>query len=509
MRGARPLILVALATVLAGACSVPPGPEAASADPPAPEPSATPVQAEYAFVDASAANGIDLQPRHSWGSTWIDHDDDGDPDLLVDRHYLLPAMFEQADAGYREASWQETLAVPEFDRHACLWGDPNADARADLFCTQGAERGRGWGPNQLLVQNGDGGFRDMAKELGVDYPRGRARTANWVDYDGDGDFDLFVGTQRRDGFPNEMFRNNGGRFRRVAVGLSQELETEASAWADWDDDGDPDLLLTLKGRKARAYENRRGRFVKVRLPRVTDREWLSASFGEFNRDRWPDLHLIDEQRSVVLVNRRGSFRVVHRMQTRQGRMGVWFDADNDSDQDLFVVQGAPGKGDNPDAVDSPDLLLIRRGTSFTKRVIEQSGARDGNGDSAAVADHDRDGTLDLFVTNGYKRSAGPFVLLENRTVGGAWAGLDLMGRRGNPLAMWVDLKVSVGPKVFWRRITDGFSFRSQSEVGYVHVGLGTQTSADVTVVWPWGGRDCVTLQAGVVTALTQGSAPCS
>ena len=508
MRGARPLLLLALVAVLVGSCSVPPERDAASADLPVPELSETPVPAEYAFVDASAAWGIDFEHRHSWGSTWTDYDDDGDPDLLLNRHYLLPLMLEHGESSYRAAAWQDTLAVPEFDRHDCLWGDPNADARADLFCTQGAERGKGWGPNQLLVQNGEGGFRDMAAELGVDYPRGRGRTTNWVDYDDDGDFDLFVGTQLRAGFPNEMFRNNGGGFRRVAVGLSQELETEGSSWADWDNDGDPDLLLTLKEGNARAYENRRGRFVKVRVPRVTDGDWLGASFGEFNQDRWPDLHLVNERRSVVLVNRRGRFHVVHRMRAPQGRMGVWFDADNDSDQDIFVVQGAPGKGDDPDAVDRPDALLIRKGSSFTKLVIEQSGARSGNGDSAAVADHDRNGTLDLFVTNGYKRSAGPFVLLENRTVGGSWAGLDLSGPPGNPLAMWIDVKVQLGSRVFWRRITDGLAFRSQSEVGYVHLGLGTETSADVTVVWPWGGRDCVTLQAGTVTSLAQGSAPC-
>lgn len=501
---------VAIAAIVT-ACSAPVQRDAASAgiSSPTPEPSEAAVPVDYRFVDASAASGIDLAPRHSWGSAWIDHDDDGDPDLLVNRHYLTPVMLEHADTGYRRASWQETLAVREFDRHACLWGDPNADGLPDLLCSQGAERGKGSGPNQLLVQSSGGGFKDMAAELGLDYPQGRSRTINWVDYDGDADLDLFVGTQVRSGYPNEMFRNDDGRFRRVPVGLSHELETEVSSWADWDNDGDPDLLLTLKKGNARAYENRRGRFVKVRIPRVTDRDWLGASFGEFNRDRRPDLHLVNEHRSIVLANRGGSFRVVHRMRTRQGRMSVWFDADNDSDQDLFVVQGAPGKGDDPDAVDAPDILLIRKGTSFTKRVIDQSGARSGNGDSAAVADHDRNGTLDLFVTNGYKRSAGPFVLLENRTVGGGWAGLDLAGPPGNPVAMWVDLKVVVGSRVFWRRVTDGLSFRSQSEVGYVHLGLGSATSAAVTVVWPWGGRDCVTLQAGTVTALAQGSSPCS
>ncbi len=470
---------------------------------------AAPAASGYSFVDVSAEAGIATEPRRSWGGTWVDYDSDGDPDLLVNRHFFPPLFSDHVGERYETSPLEAALDVLKFDRHACLWGDPNADALPDLLCTQGAERGKGMGPNQLLIQRRDGSFVDRAAALGLDYPRGRSRSINWVDFDRDGDFDLFNATQFRAGYPNRMFRNDGGTFRPASVGLDQELESEVSTWSDWDGDADQDLLVTLKGADAVAYENRKGRFAKVRIPLVTDADWLGASFGEFNGDRWPDLHLISETRSVVLVNRRGSFRLVHEMDVTEGRTGHWLDVDNDSDQDLFVLQGAPGNGDDPTAVDAPDTLLIREGESFRSETITETGSETGNGDSVAVSDHDRNGTLDLFVTNGYKRSAGPFLLMENASPVQNWAGLELSGGPGNPLALWIDVKVTTGSGTYWRRVGDGLNFRSQSEVGYVHLGLAAATAADVQVVWPDGVRDCLRARGGEVTEVEKGSFSCN
>lgn len=474
-----------------------------------PGPEATIAGSVYSFVDVTAAEGVLLQPRRSWGSTWMDHDLDGDVDLLANRHFLSPYYFDHEAAGYRESKLQKVLSVPDFDRHACLWGDPNEDARPDLLCTQGAERGTGTGPNQLVLQQADGSFRREPGALGLGYAKGRSRTINWVDFDRDGDLDLFNGTAYRKRFPNGMFRNNNGRFRHVSVGLGQQLQTEVSAWADWDQDRDLDLLLTRKDARAVAYENRRGRFRRIRLPRVTTTDWLGASFGDLDRDRWPDLHLVNAGRSLILRNRRGRFEPVHRMKTYQGRTGIWFDADNDADQDLFLVRGAPGNGDDPDAVDRPDILLIQKDGRFKQQHVPQSGTREGNGDSVAVSDHDRDGSLDLFVTNGYKRTAGPFVLLENRSTVQNWTALRLNGGRGDPFGMWAELRVRTPQGTFWRHLTDGLVFRSQSEVGYTHLGIGTADHASVEVRWFRGGRDCVRLQPGQALDLEKGSSPCN
>jgi hypothetical protein len=75
--------------------------------------------------------------------------------------------------------------------------------------------------------------------------------------------------------------------------------------------------------------------------------------------------------------------------------------------------------------------------------------------------------------------------------------------------MWATLKVSTPAGTYWRHLTDGMVFRSQSEIGYTHLGLGTAEQARVEVQWRNGGRDCVLVQAGQVADVAKGSSRCN
>lgn len=457
------------------------------------------------FADVSANVGIDLPDRRSWGSAWQDYDGDGWPDLFVNRHFHEPILYRNEGGSFTPVNmaWEDHM-----DRHNCSWGEATGDGLVDLFCGQGAKKGRGKGPNALYVQGLDNSLEDRARSVGVDNPRARQRSANWLDHDSDGDLDLFLGNTYRRRHPNLLFVNRGSSFVGRSRGLAQKLKTEASSWADWDNDGDPDLLVTQKDRKTVAYRNKDGSFRRVELRRVTGRDWTSGSWGDFDGDGWIDLHLAGERRSVVFRNVRGRFRPVHRMRSAENRAGLFFDVDNDGDLDLFVVRGAPGLGDVP-AVDRRDLLLVNAADGFKVKKVRASGPRDGNGDDVAAADYDRDGRVDLFVTNGYKRSNGPFVLLRNVGEARNWAAIDLQGPPRNPQGIGARLKVDIGTSIYRRHVTDGVSFRGQSETGYVHLGLRSAPSAQVVVKWARGTRDCLEVTAGQVTELVTGSRPCS
>ncbi|HEX4914643.1 MAG TPA: VCBS repeat-containing protein, partial [Vicinamibacterales bacterium] len=71
---------------------------------------------------------------------------------------------------------------------------------------------------------------------------GSTFTNAFADYDNDGDPDLFVGF---DGKPNRLYRNDRGTFTDVAAeaGVADARPTRAAAWGDFDRDGDPDLML--------------------------------------------------------------------------------------------------------------------------------------------------------------------------------------------------------------------------------------------------------------------------
>lgn len=443
----------------------------------------------------------------TWGSAWADYDGDALPDLFVSRHFDDPKLYRNRGEGFTSVD-DADLRVDGMDRHSCAWGEVNGDDKPDLYCIQGAQMGRGTGPNQLFIQREGGDFVDAARDYGARDRLGRGRSLNWIDFDSDRDLDLFIGNAPREEAPNVLLRNDRGRFRPARAGVEEVFSTSASAWSDWDRDGDDDLVvLQTSPRHGVAYENQGGSFRPVGLPTVTEAGWLSAAWGDFNGDRWPDLHLIAKSRSVILRNRRGTFRPVHRMRVRSGRSSAWIDADNDGDLDLYVVQGA-GQ-DPPAGPQQRNFFLVKKKGGFVPRKHgSYRGSIEGSADGAAVADYDRDGRLDLFVGNGYEHVFANHNLLRNVSRAGNWAGVTLEGDAWNPFGFGAEIHVETATGDYWRQVNDGVVFRSQSEAGYIHLGLGQSVSARVEVLWPDGPRDCRELRHGERVILQQATSPC-
>jgi hypothetical protein len=70
------------------------------------------------------------------------------------------------------------------------------------------------------------------------------------------------------------------------------------------------------------------------------------------------------------------------------------------------------------------------------------------------------------------------------------------------------VRVKTKSTTYRREITDNFSFRAQSEVGYLHLGLGRDRTARVRVDWPEGPPDCVRVTEGSITSLQHGRHRC-
>ncbi|MBZ0114808.1 MAG: CRTAC1 family protein [Thermoanaerobaculia bacterium] len=122
---------------------------------------------------------------------------------------------------------------------ACL-ADFDGDEDLDLFLPNfgvGPEGGA-----NLYYRNDGGHFTEVAAAAGVDDPQGFAMGATAVDFDADGDLDLYV---TQDG-PNRLFRNRGdGRFEDVAqrLGVAGDVWSVGAAWGDFDRDGRLDLYV--------------------------------------------------------------------------------------------------------------------------------------------------------------------------------------------------------------------------------------------------------------------------
>ncbi len=217
----------------------------------------------------------------------------------------------------------------------------------------------------LYINQGDGSFVDRSLEAGLQSQLG-GFNAQQTDYDNDGDLDIFItrgGWQKSFGRQrNSLLRNDGnGRFTDVthAAGLAEAFPTQASAWADYDNDGDLDLYIgnepsaQLGPSLGQLFRNEGdGRFVDVAAAAgvTNDRMAKGVSWGDYDNDGDPDLYV-----SNVGVNRLYRNEGNGRFVDVAAQLGVdepvgqsfatWFwDYDNDGWLDLFVT----GYGGTPE-----------------------------------------------------------------------------------------------------------------------------------------------------------------
>ncbi len=184
----------------------------------------------------------------SIGATWADYDNDGDQDLFVPNGNLENNLFyvNNGDGSFT----QETGTNITSDGANCVgstWGDYDNDGDLDLFVANA-----GNAPNFLYKNNGDGTFTTVTNGEVVS-SAGNSHGCSFVDFDNDGDLDLYVSNDQK------LYENDGnGNF----TSNTNELITEANdnayghAWADYDNDGDLDLYVTThSGNSNHFYTN--------------------------------------------------------------------------------------------------------------------------------------------------------------------------------------------------------------------------------------------------------------
>ncbi len=318
---------------------------------------------------ATFVNPLDL--KHPWkylyassmatgGVTVHDFDGDGRPDVFFAGGPVPNKLFRQTGP-FQFEDVTARAGVDGGDRWAvgAAWADVNGDGRPDLYVCNYL------GPNQLFLSNGDGTFAEKAAAAGVAL-EDASHTPSFCDYDGDGDLDLYVLTNRwyrPEGFPKEqtiemgpdgqprvlpkwekhydavrvgddrvetqvvgrpdkLYRNNGdGTFTDVTVqaGIRHRGHGLSATWFDWTGDDVPDLWVGNDFDDADALyrNNGDGTFTSVLHDAVPYTTWFSmgADFGDVNDDGWPDYFIADMAGTTH-----------YKQKTAMGNMGdkTWF-----------------------------------------------------------------------------------------------------------------------------------------------------------------------------------------
>ncbi len=312
-------------------------------------------------------------------------------------------------------------------------------------------------PALLFHNEGGGRFKDVSARAGVANPEGKSLGVALGDFDGDGFTDLFVAN---DSVRQFLYRNRGdGTFQEVAlaagVALDQDGRTYAGMgvdFADYDNDGRPDLVVTnLSNERYALYRN--------------------AGDGTFSYDTY--------------ASGLGALTQLY------SGWGVRFlDYDNDGAKDLLLAQGHV-----MDTIEltsphlryrQPPLLLRNEGGRFRDvsatagEVFREAWAARG----LAVGDLDEDGGLDAVVTTVGGRA---YVLHNEGSRRGHWLSLRLRGGRSNRDGIGAEVRL-VTPSGALRHatVTTSGSYLSASD-RRVHFGLGAERSArSIEIRWPSG-----------------------
>ncbi|MEJ2239529.1 MAG: FG-GAP-like repeat-containing protein, partial [Gemmatimonadales bacterium] len=430
----------------------------------------------------------------SRGVAWGDYDNDGDPDLVVANTINWPQFVYRNDGGGAFTEIHEvpiTLAVGWTE--GVQWIDYDNDGDLDLYQTNTRNE-----PNGLFSNDGSGEFTRV--EAGALTGDSASSTMScWADYDLDGDVDAFV--VNRDGQPDALYRNEGAEFERLS-GLAPVTDRgngRACTWIDADDDGDVDLYVGNADERNYFYRNDgAGRFSEV-----TAGDFVTAvaytygvSAADYDADGDADLFVSNVNETNVLYRNDGNLqfsRMTDGPVVSDGggasKGNTWGDFDNDGDLDLFVANGTYRS-------DMRNFLYLNDGNSGFVRLNRGPIALDADTSAgAAWADYDMDGDLDLFVAN-WGGSDEDNALYANTTSGRSWVSIRTIGNASNRQGVGakVRLKAVINGRAYWqtRWALPHTGYASQN-THQIHFGLGDATQIDsLEISWPLGLVDTYT-----------------
>ncbi len=482
------------------------------------------------FTDVTAASGLDWRradnnPGEPRQPIVADFDNDGVEDVLItyldDDHRLYRGVGDLRFVDVTAAAGLGGAGLPGGPATAA---DFDRDGRLDLFIGYFGDWPRGTVPTlsrrstnaapdkifRNVSQNGVLRFEDKSAGSGVENP-GWAQAVGHLDFDGDGREDLIVGN---DFGVNAYYRNLGekaGEFRfedrAGALGVDKPSYTMNVGLTDWNRDGFPDVYISNI-----VMMNKDEKYVlpDENTPMKFDAKKLSTMRVVETNDFW--------------VSRSDNGRLREYAQSSDVGRGksstgwAWdadfFDADNDGDDDLYVLNGmneyAVYSSVHPYFADSPELKNVIVPVSLEEQSVffeNQGGRLDdatersglglvGNSRSAAFADFDGDGDLDV-VVNAFIGEATLFRNVSKQQAASGrrdahWLEVQLEGdaaRGVNRDAIGATLRIdSKSQSGQWREVTSTTGYLSVHPKAQ-RVGLGTDTEATVTVRWPDGSRE--------------------
>ena len=439
------------------------------------------------FTDVAEQAGVSDRSGKGNGGCAADYDNDGDQDLFVADWGSSKLFQNNGDGTFTDVTELSGLDDPDstYRSMGCAWGDYDRDGSLDFVLVRHIDESNPDAftkrlyhfdvrPLALFHNNRDGTFTNVTGLLGATQFPGRSQgefgnvwgagfQPGWVDFDNDGDSDLYVVNDFGEYIqPNVLWRNDGPGPDGIwkFVDISEESDADPAmfgmglAVGDYNTDGFLDLFITNMGDNVLLTSNADGQ-----------------SFSDT---------------ATAAGVAMGTFR-------RQQRVSwgtVFFDYDNDGYEDLYVASGWLDT-DDINRREQPNLLFRNnQGDGTFTDVSSISGAADwGIGRGVAYADFNGDGCLDLYLTNlGRSAARGEQSQLFQNSCdwGNNWLIVKTVGSSSNRDGIGARIELLAGGSTQIREVAAGASNKSQNMLP-VHFGLGKSASVEsIRVRWPSG-----------------------
>lgn len=473
------------------------------------------------------------------GAAFLDYDNDGDLDLYIVNSAPLPGFVtdtpptnvlyrNDGDKGFTDVTAEAGVGHLGYGM-GCGIADYDNDGDPDLYVTN-------FGENVLYRNDGDGTFADVTVNAGVGDGDRWSSSCAFVDYDHDGNLDLYVvnyldydiiedgewfdANGRRiysnprvyKGVSDALYRNNGdGTFADVTqrAGVYNDIGKGLGVTCgDYDNDGRIDIYVANDTTPNFLYRNMGdGTFIDLGvIAGVAYNEegvaegGMGVDFGDYNNDGFLDIFVTNfsrETNTLYRNNSNGIFSdvtyIAHLGDSSFLKLGFgtkFFNADNDHDLDLFVANGHVYSTveSHSDTIKyaQTDQLFLNMGESAFLDVSEECGTyfsvkRVSRG--AAFSDYDNDGDTDIFVVHLNQKA----VLLRND--GGNrnnWLKIKTVGVKSNRDGIGARIEVVTRLHAQIGEVQSGSSYLSGHDLRLIF-GLGAEAEAEeVTVTWPSG-----------------------
>ena len=496
------------------------------------------------FTHTSAPEKKYIVESMSGGVLLIDYDRDGFLDIYFTNAPTVEMALKKeksksllyrsnGDGTFTDVTDKAGIGFPGYAMGGAV-GDINNDGFPDIYVTC-------LGGNVLYQNNGDGTFSDITKKAGVADGRWSVGSA-FGDFDGDGFLDLIVvnyvdfkfndlptfgslptckfrgvdvqcGPRGLKGAGDSLFHNNGdGTFTDVSKQTGMEdadgYYGMQPVWSDFGGTGKFDVYISNDSTPNYFYRNEgKGKFSEDGLISGTavsgdgsEQGSMGIAVGDYDHSGRFSIYttnFVDEYNTLYRNNGNYDFadvsfaaKVAQTSRPYVGWGTGFFDLDNDTWLDLFVVNGHVYPQMNEISSGARykqgKLLYVNKGDGTFCDATEQGGAvlselRVSRG--AAFGDLDNDGNIDIVVED---LDSIPMILQNEGSKSNHWITLELGAKTGNPLAIGAKVKITTGKVSQIEEIRSGGSYLSQNDLR-VHFGLGKAAKIDeIEIRWNSG-----------------------